>query len=63
MKMYEKARQLYGDDQIKMNAFYNACDCLHYGYGKKQWGDCGIDEADRPTIWKQAFYFVAEEEE
>lgn len=51
------------DIRVTYNAFLNACDCLHYGYGKTYWSDCGIDEQYRDLVWKQARYFVAEEED
>lgn len=62
MTMYSKAKQLYSDSAMQ-NAFLNACDCMHYGYGKTYWQDCGIDEQYRDLVWQQARYFVAEEED
>lgn len=49
-------------NDVEMAAFKNACDCLCYGYGKKHWNSCGLDEERAKEIWRMAFYKMAEEE-
>lgn len=47
-------------EQIYNNAFYNACDCLKYGYGRQAWNSCGVQEADeRLKIWEAAKQYLA----
>ena len=42
------------EDKAMQNAYKNACECLFYGYDKDFWNDCGIDEAERKEVWRQA---------
>lgn len=49
-------------NDIERCAFENACDCLYFGYGKKYWNSCGLDEERAKEIWKMAFYKMAEED-
>ena len=48
------------DDRTKQNAFENACDCLYFGQGPKDWNDCGIPKEERKEVWKAAFWYMAE---
>lgn len=48
------------DNQTKQNAFENACDCLYFGQGPKDWNDCGIPKEERQEVWKAAFWYMAE---
>lgn len=41
-------------DNLMQQAYNNACDCLYYGYGKKWWNSCGIDENAQNEVWSQA---------
>lgn len=49
-------------DMHKQIAFENACDCLHYGYGRGCWDSQGLSEEEAKEVWSAAFNYVAEEE-
>lgn len=49
-------------EQVYNNAFYNACDCLKYGYRKSAWNSCGVKEEDeKKKIWEAAKQYLAED--
>ena len=39
--------------------FENACYCLYYGYGFKDWNHDGLSDEDAKIIWKAAFHKMA----
>ena len=40
--------------QQEQSAYENACDCLYYGYGRKFWNSCGLQEKEAVRIWQEA---------
>lgn len=55
--------QKYHDNLQKQAAFFNACDYLYYGYGKKTWiknkHNLGLSEKDSNEVWHEAFVHMA----
>ena len=45
----------------KQAAYENACDCLYYGYGRKYWNFCELEESEANEVWNQAFNDIAED--
>ena len=45
----------------KQAAYENAYDCLYYGYGRKYWNSCGLEESEANEVWNQAFNDIAED--
>ena len=45
----------YADRRLQC-AYENACDCLYYGMGSKDWLDCGITKEQRKEVWAVAWY-------
>ena len=45
----------------KQAAYENACDCLYYGYGRKYWNSCGLEESEADKVWNQAFKDIVED--
>ena len=54
--------QPYHDNLQKQAAFFNACDYLYYGYGKKTWieneHNLGLSEKDSNEVWHEAFVYM-----
>ena len=48
------------NDQMKQNAYMNACDCLYYGYGRSSWSACGLTGEEADAVWNQARRDMAE---
>ena len=55
-----KMKNRYQDDITLKVAYENACDCLYYGMGSKNWDSCGISESMKKIVWNQAFWDLAE---
>ena len=45
----------------KQAAYENACDCLYYGYDRKYWNSCELEESEANKVWNQAFNDMAED--
>lgn len=58
-----KKNPKYPNDSIKQAAFYNACDYIYYGYGRKTWieheHNCGLSEKESKEVWHEAFVYMS----
>lgn len=51
--------QKYHDNLQKQAAFDNACDCLWFGCGRKDWNNCGLSPEESDEVWHEAFVYMS----
>ena len=51
--------EAYPNNPTKQAAFENACDCLWFGCGRKDWNNCGLSPKESDEVWKKAYEYMS----